>query len=184
MRTILGCRACSPITDSVLGPFRRSSTLSSPRPPRPEPGWQPLDSGLHQYRSPHWPPGPLVNNMDPSRPDLTISLISANNLDLLLPCLRSVYENTHRASLEVFLVDNASRDTTTRLFKRSFPRFISSVTRQGQGFSTNNNLVLHQGQGRYLMLLNDDTIVLSGAFDVLLDFADQHPDVAAVGPLA
>lgn len=119
--------------------------------------------------------------MEENRPDLTISIISADNLDLLLPCLRSVFAATHHITLDVFLVDNASTDGTAATVQAEFPqvKVIRNATRLG--FSTNNNLVLRQGQGRYLILLNDDTLVLDGAFDALVNFADLHPDVAAFG---
>lgn len=119
--------------------------------------------------------------MDQSQPDLTVSIVSADNLDLLLPCLRSVFTNTHRITLEVFVVDNASSDNTATVVAAEFPQVnvVHNVTRLG--FSTNNNLVLRQGHGRYLMLLNDDTIVLDGAFDALVNLADLHLDAAAFG---
>ncbi len=119
--------------------------------------------------------------MDPLRPDLTVSIISADNLDLLLPCLRSVFANTHRIRLEVFLVDNASADGTAAAVETEFPqiKIIRNATRLG--FSTNNNLMLRQGQGRYVMLLNDDTLVSDGALDGMVDFMDTHPDAGAVG---
>lgn len=54
---------------------------------------------------------------------------------------------------------------------------------QRLGFSTNNNLVLRQGQGRYLMLLNDDTLVLKDALDILVGLMDRHPEAGAAGSL-
>lgn len=116
------------------------------------------------------------------QPDLTLSVISADNLELLLPCLRSVFESTHRVSLDVFVVDNASTDGMANAVAAEFPQIKVIRNAARLGFSTNNNLVLCQGQGRYLMLLNDDTVVLDGAFDALVDFADRSPDVAALGP--
>jgi len=115
------------------------------------------------------------------QPDLTVSIISADNLDLLLPCLRSVFESTHHITLELYVVDNASGDGTTAAVRAEFPqvKVIRNETRLG--FSTNNNLVLRQGRGRYLMLLNDDTLVLDGALDRLVKFMDTHPQVGAVG---
>jgi len=115
------------------------------------------------------------------RPDLTISIISANNLLLLLPCLRSVFANTHDIALEVFVVDNASNDGTADAVIAEFPQVKVIRNPQQLGFSTNNNLVLRQGEGRYLMLLNDDTIVLDGAFDTLVRFADTQPRTGAFG---
>jgi N-acetylglucosaminyl-diphospho-decaprenol L-rhamnosyltransferase len=119
--------------------------------------------------------------MPPVPPDLTISVISADNLELLLPCLRSVFKNTHTVALEVYVVDNASADGTADAVEAEFPqvRVIQNKTRLG--FSTNNNLVLRQGCGRYLMLLNDDTLVLDGAFDGMIKFMDAQPEAGAVG---
>ncbi|MCB0257237.1 MAG: glycosyltransferase family 2 protein [Anaerolineae bacterium] len=119
--------------------------------------------------------------LPPTHPDLTISIVTADNSDLLVPCLRSIFANTHRVALEVFVIDNASGDGTAAAVAGEFPQvtLIRNTTRLG--FSTNNNLVLKQGKGRYLMLLNDDTLVLDGALDTLVAFADGQPDAGIVG---
>ena len=114
-------------------------------------------------------------------PDLTISIISADNLALLLPCLRSVFASTHCVALEVFVVDNASRDDTASNVISRFPQVTVIRNAQRLGFSTNNNLVLGKGEGRYLMLLNDDTMVLDGALDILVEFMDSNRQVGAAG---
>ncbi len=49
------------------------------------------------------------------------------------------------------------------------------------GFSTNNNLAFSKSSGRFLMLLNDDTVVKQGAFQEIVKFLDDHTDVGAVG---
>jgi GT2 family glycosyltransferase len=114
-------------------------------------------------------------------PDLTISVISADNLELLLPCLRSVFLSTHTVSLEVFVVDNASADGTAGAVEAEFPqvKVIRNETRLG--FSTNNNTLLGRGQGRYQMLLNDDTLLLDDALDRMVRFMDEHPGAGAAG---
>ncbi|MCL4294791.1 MAG: glycosyltransferase family 2 protein [Anaerolineae bacterium] len=114
-------------------------------------------------------------------PDLTISIISANNLELLLPCLHSVFENTHKVTLEVYVVDNASTDNTAVTVKAMFPQVKVIRNEIRQGFSTNNNMVLGSGRGRYLMLLNDDTVVLDKALDHMVEFMDTHPQAGAAG---
>lgn len=114
-------------------------------------------------------------------PDLTISIISADNLALLLPCLHSVFACTHRITLEVFVVDNASSDGTAEAVLTEFPDIIVIRNSERLGFSTNNNLILQQGTGRYLMLLNDDTILLDGALDALVQFADCQSDAGVIG---
>ena len=115
------------------------------------------------------------------QPDLTISIISSDNLNLLLPCLRSVFENIHQVSLEVYVVDNASTDGTAESAVAEFPQVKVIRNKVRQGFSTNNNLVLRRGQGRYLMLLNDDTLLQPAALDEMVVFMDAHPAAGAVG---
>jgi GT2 family glycosyltransferase len=113
--------------------------------------------------------------------DLTLSIISADNLALLLPCLRAVFDATRRASLEVRLVDNASADGTAEAVRAAFPQVEVIRNEQRLGFSTNNNRALAQAHGRYLMLLNDDTLVQPGALDSAVEFMDAHPDAGMAG---
>jgi GT2 family glycosyltransferase len=114
-------------------------------------------------------------------PDLTISIISADNLALLLPCLRSVFSSSQCISLEVFVVDNASADDTGDVVQAEFPQVQVIRNAARLGFSSNNNLVLQQGRGRYLMLLNDDTLVLDGALDGLVAYMEANHQAGVVG---
>jgi GT2 family glycosyltransferase len=115
-------------------------------------------------------------------PDLTVSIISADNLKLLIPCLASIYENTHHISLEVFVVDNASTsEPLIDTVMEEFPQVHVIKNNQRLGFSTNNNQVFRQGTGRYLMLLNDDTLVLPEALDRIVEFMDENLLVGATG---
>lgn len=115
------------------------------------------------------------------RPDLTISIVSADNLPILLPCLESVFENQGKLDLEVFVVDNASVDDLTPALSSRFPAVQLIRNEHTLGFSSNNNQVLTRGIGRYLMLLNDDTVVLPGALQRLIEFADACPSAGVVG---
>ena len=116
-------------------------------------------------------------------PDLTLSIISGNNLGQLIPCLDSIVSDSQGVNLEVFVVDNASADSMVDPLGQRFPQV--SVIRNAKrlGFSTNNNLVLRKGRGRYLMLLNDDTLVIDGALTKLISFMDDHKEAAAIGAI-
>jgi hypothetical protein len=92
-----------------------------------------------------------------------------------------VFGSTHTVSLEVFLVDNASADGTRAAVEAEFPQVKVIRNAARLGFSTNNNLVLRQGQGRYQMLLNDDTLLLDDALDLMVWFMDELPGAGAAG---
>ncbi len=115
--------------------------------------------------------------------DLTISIINTNNRDLLRNCLRSIFENTRRISLEVYVVDNACTDGSAEMVQAEFPqvKLIRNETRLG--FCANHNQVLRIARGRYCLILNEDTVIQPGAFDCLVEFMDRHSDAGATGPM-
>jgi GT2 family glycosyltransferase len=115
------------------------------------------------------------------RPEITISIVNTNNRDVALQCLRSIYATCSEMLLEIIIVNNACTDGSSEAIRNHYPDVKIIEHEEMLGFSTNNNLALSKAAGRYLMLLNDDTITLSGAFQAMLSFADSHPDVGVVG---
>lgn len=114
-------------------------------------------------------------------PDLSICIVNTNNRDLLRDCLRSVYENTREVSFEVILVENASTDGSLEMARTEYPGVRLIANDRRLGFSENNNLAMKQANGRYFLLLNEDTYVKPGALDVLVRFMDAHPEAGAAG---
>lgn len=115
------------------------------------------------------------------RPDITVSIVNTNNRELVLQCLTSLYTTAGVLNLEVFVVNNACIDGSTDAILRKFPQVKIIEHSEMLGFSTNNNLVFSQAKGRYLMLLNDDTIICPGAFQTMVTYMDLHPDTGVVG---
>lgn len=115
------------------------------------------------------------------QPDISISIINSNNRDIVLHCLGSIYETSKDLQLEIFVVNNACKDGSVEALHKYYPQVCLINHAEMLGFSTNNNLVLAQSKGRYLMLLNDDTIIMPGAFQAMVDFLDHHLEVGIVG---
>lgn len=114
-------------------------------------------------------------------PDLSICVVNTDNRDLTLACIQSVYSETRASLLEVFVVDNASTDGSAEAVADRFPMVEIIRNASRMGFSTNNNVALQRATGRYLMLLNDDTVVQDGALDTLVSFMDANPQTGAAG---
>lgn len=119
----------------------------------------------------------------PTQPpiDLSISIVNTNNWAFLKPCLDSIYENVKGISFEVLVVDNASTDDSADKIKEHFPQVVMSVNTTRFGFAKNNNINLYRASGRYLMLLNDDTLMIPGTLEKAVQFLDQHPEIGALG---
>jgi GT2 family glycosyltransferase len=95
--------------------------------------------------------------------------------------LRSVYQETQAISFEVIVIDNASSDSSAGMVKEEFPQVILIENTANKGFAAANNQGMEIAKGRYLLLLNPDTIVLDGAIQKAIYYADSHADVAVVG---
>lgn len=116
---------------------------------------------------------------------ISIVIVNWNTRDLLLQCLRSIFEgvDSPRSNYpEVIVVDNASTDGSAQAVRKTFPQVNLIENGQNVGFARANNQAITRCQGDYILLLNPDTEVAAGALHALLEFMDRHPEAGAVGP--
>lgn len=114
---------------------------------------------------------------------LSIIILNYNTKDLLLACLRSL-EKTRSSSdrWEVIIVDNASTDGSVEVIKRKKEKGKSLKIIQNEknvGFAAGNNVGIKVARGRYMLLLNSDTEVETGAIQSMLSFMDARPSAGA-----
>ena len=112
---------------------------------------------------------------------LSIAIVNWNTRDLLYHCLESVFENLDGIESEVIVVDNGSTDGSADVVRDVFPQVKLIETGENLGFAKANNVAYRHATGEYFLLLNSDTIVLTGALSTLVKFLDEHPDAGAVG---
>lgn len=113
--------------------------------------------------------------------DISIVIVSWNTSDVLRNCLQSVYKQAGAASFEVTVIDNSSSDGSCEMLKREFPQVILIKNSENRGFAAANNQGMAVSKGRYVLLLNSDTIILDNAIAKTISFADTHPEAAVVG---
>lgn len=113
---------------------------------------------------------------------LSIIIVNWNTRDLTKQTIESVYRETHGMDFEIILVDNASADDTVAVIKKEFPEVILIENTDNLGFAKANNQGMKIAKGKYMMLLNSDTIVLDRALNTLVAYMDAHPEVMMVGP--
>lgn len=114
--------------------------------------------------------------------DVSICIVSYNTRDLLKQCLDSIYSETKEISFEIFAVDNASSDGTVEMLKDHFPNVQLIANKKNLGFATANNQAIKYSKGRYVLLLNPDTLILDSALVKLVEFMDSHQEAGVVGP--
>lgn len=113
--------------------------------------------------------------------DLSILIVNWNGRDLLLDCLRSIYETVRGISYEVLVVDNGSRDGSPAAVRNLYPSVHLIENARNLGFARANNQAIRASRGRYVLLLNSDTVVRPGALGGLVRFTDRHPEVGIAG---
>lgn len=113
--------------------------------------------------------------------DVSVIIVSWNTRDILRDCLDSVYAQTKAVSFEVIVIDNASADGSAELVKRDFAAVRLLENADNRGFAAANNQGMRLAAGRYVLLLNSDTVVLDGAIDKTVAFADRNPEAAVIG---
>ncbi len=96
-------------------------------------------------------------------------------------CLVSVYRALETISAEVFVVDNNSIDGSVEMVEQKFPTVHLIANKQNVGFSTANNQAIRISKGKYLLLLNPDTVVSEDTFSKTITFLNQHPNAGGLG---
>jgi len=117
-----------------------------------------------------------------SKPDVSIIIVNWNTRQLLLDCLAALPAATDGLETEIWVVDNGSRDGSVDAVQRYFPDVFIIANPDNRGFATANNQAIRASSGRYVMLLNSDTIAQPASISRLVHFLDIHPMVGVVGP--
>jgi GT2 family glycosyltransferase len=113
--------------------------------------------------------------------DLSVIIVSYNVRYFLEQCLHSVRRASENIDYEVFVIDNNSSDGSCQMVETGFPEVRLIKNHVNRGYSAANNQALKMASGRYLLLLNPDTIVNENTFHNCIKFMDSHPDAGAAG---
>jgi GT2 family glycosyltransferase len=130
----------------------------------------------------HAAPAPAPPAVERGAVVVSVIIVNWNVRDLLLSCLRSLRDELRLrpGQVEVVVVDNASSDGSVEAVRAAFPEVRVVASDENLGFGRANDLVLPSCRGRYVLLLNPDTVVLDGAVDRMVAHLEARPDVAAL----
>ncbi|HPI45939.1 MAG TPA: glycosyltransferase, partial [Tenuifilaceae bacterium] len=112
--------------------------------------------------------------------ELSVIIVNYNVKHFLEQCLMSVHSALKDIDAEVFVVDNASSDDSCSMVKQKFPTVKLIENYQNVGFSKANNQAIAQSQGKYILLLNPDTVVQEDTFTKCIAFMNSHSDAGAI----
>ncbi len=113
--------------------------------------------------------------------DLSVIIVNYNVKYFLEHCLYSVYKSIEGLHGEVIVVDNNSVDGSCQMVKEKFPEVVLIENKENFGFSKANNQGIRICNGKYVLILNPDTVVQENTFRKCFDFMESHPNAGALG---
>ena len=113
--------------------------------------------------------------------DLSIIIVNYNVKEFLQNLISSIYKAGQKIKYEIIIVDNASDDGSIEFLHEKFPDIKLIVNKKNLGFSKANNIGLSIAKGKYILLLNPDTIVQEDTFERMIGFFEQTPDAGMAG---
>lgn len=116
------------------------------------------------------------------KPIVSILLVHYHRKDLLIACIQSIYESRPKASFEILVIDNDERATIPSDLKKIFPK-VQYIRAPGNvGYGRSNNLGASKAKGKFLLILNPDSLVKKGMIDLLQSFLAVTPKAGAAAP--
>lgn len=113
--------------------------------------------------------------------DLSVIIVNYNVKHFVEQCLHSVFNASKNLKVEVFLVDNNSVDGSVAFVQSKFPQVKLIANKTNTGFAVANNHAIRESSGKYILLLNPDTVVQEDTFEKTLKFMNEHPDAGGLG---
>ncbi len=112
---------------------------------------------------------------------LSVIILNYNVRPFLEQCILSVQNALTSIDSEIIVVDNNSEDDSVEMIKKRFPNIPFIANKENFGFSKGNNQGVAIAQGKYVCILNPDTVVAEDTFSRTLQFIENQDNVGIVG---
>ncbi|MBL7977357.1 MAG: glycosyltransferase family 2 protein [Bacteroidetes Order II. Incertae sedis bacterium] len=123
----------------------------------------------------------MINNNAPIR--VSVIIVSYNVSVYLDQAIRAVKRAALDVPTEIWVVDNASTDTSVAMTAEKHPDVHLIANPHNPGFGIANNQAMEQACGDYFLILNPDTLLHEDFLKVMTQFMDEHPECGAAGPV-
>ncbi len=115
------------------------------------------------------------------KPLVSILIVNWNSKENLKDCLSSLFKISYQ-NYEVVMVDNGSVDGSVEFVEKEYPKVKIVESKENLGFAGGNDFGIKHCHGKYVLFLNNDTIVTKNFLNELVDFIEKDEDLAIVQP--
>jgi len=113
--------------------------------------------------------------------DLSIIIVNYNVKEFLQNLIHSIEKASLNLTKEILIVDNASDDGSVEFIKEKFPQIKLIANQKNLGFGKANNIGLKQANGKYILLINPDTLVAEDTFEKMIKFFESNSEAGLAG---
>ncbi|OGU80195.1 MAG: glycosyl transferase [Ignavibacteria bacterium RBG_16_35_7] len=113
--------------------------------------------------------------------ELSIIIVNYNVKEFLQNLIHSLQKAVSKINHEIIVVDNASDDGSVEFIREKFPHINLIVNKTNLGFSKANNIALKASKGKFILLINPDTIVSENTITKMVEFLNVHPNAGLAG---
>ncbi|WP_293899150.1 glycosyltransferase family 2 protein [Sphingobacterium sp. UBA5670] len=113
--------------------------------------------------------------------DVSILIVNYNSFQLILKAIESIYKHTSGLAFEIIVIDNDSLQRDIESIHTFYSNVILLKNPENRGFGSGNNFGASVAKGKYLFLLNPDTILLNNAIGQFYEFCENNKHVGIVG---
>jgi GT2 family glycosyltransferase len=115
--------------------------------------------------------------------DISIVILNYKSKGFTLNCIKSIKEtNFGNLSHEIIVVDNNSSDSIGEIATWQYPDIVFIQNDRNLGMGAGNNVGIRRASGKYVAIMNPDTLVFKDTFLKLHDFAEGNPRAGVIGP--
>lgn len=112
--------------------------------------------------------------------DVSVIIVNYNTRQMTSECIDSIFDKTDGVTFEIILVDNASSDGSKEHFEQD-RRITYIYNEENLGFGRANNVGYSKAQGRNILFLNPDTLLINNAIQILSTYLDSRSEVGVCG---
>lgn len=112
---------------------------------------------------------------------ISIVIVNYNVKDFLYKCLESIDAATSNLTVETIVIDNDSSDGSVAYLRPLFPDVTFVETGENLGFGKANNLGFEMAKGKYILILNPDTVIEEKNLQTMYDYMESNPEVGIAG---
>ncbi|UXP32423.1 glycosyltransferase family 2 protein [Reichenbachiella agarivorans] len=119
--------------------------------------------------------------MSTTQPLVSVISVNYNEPEETELFLESLYQSDYH-NFETLLVDNGSKRNIDPSVENRYSNLSLIVSEKNLGFAGGNNLGVAKAKGKYLIFLNNDTLLPRDFIDKLVMFMETHPEAGMVSP--